>query len=173
MNSTVPGKYVWDGEEVPQPTEAVIDALWSRYGYLWPNPMHDGTRDSVAAEFHRRGFYTEEHIPAFLAWVDWDGWYRHTPGEQFLSEVPSPNWKYINVYVTEQMYGGPEEGGWYYEAGDPLASLPVHASTPQDVVDSMKAQLENRCRAICPGTVKSFTEEHYACSYPERRPHYE
>ena len=32
--------------------------------------------------------------------------------------------KYANAYMTDRVYGGPEEGGWYYTAGEPVMSLP-------------------------------------------------
>jgi len=32
--------------------------------------------------------------------------------------------KYANAYVTDRLYGGPEEGGWYYTVGEPVMSLP-------------------------------------------------
>ena len=32
---------------------------------------------------------------------------------------------YINAYSVARCYGGPEEGGWYYDAGTPLASVPI------------------------------------------------
>lgn len=31
---------------------------------------------------------------------------------------------YLNVYAVTRHSGGPEEGGWYYNAGEPLASVP-------------------------------------------------
>jgi len=31
---------------------------------------------------------------------------------------------YVNVYRVTRHFGGPEEGGWYYNAGEPLASIP-------------------------------------------------
>lgn len=38
-------------------------------------------------------------------------------------ETWHPLWpKYVNVYHVEQCYGGPEEGGWYYDSGEPLES---------------------------------------------------
>jgi hypothetical protein len=30
--------------------------------------------------------------------------------------------RYVNVYEVEEAYGGPEEGGWWYDIGTPLAS---------------------------------------------------
>lgn len=32
---------------------------------------------------------------------------------------------YINAYEVEQVYGGPEEGGWYYSHGIPIVSIPI------------------------------------------------
>lgn len=34
---------------------------------------------------------------------------------------------YVNAYEVSRHYGGPEEGGWYYNAGNLLASIPVSA----------------------------------------------
>ena len=30
---------------------------------------------------------------------------------------------YLNTYETHQAYGGPEEGGWWYEVGVPVQSV--------------------------------------------------
>lgn len=30
--------------------------------------------------------------------------------------------KYVNVYDITRVYGGPEEGGWWYDAGEPIES---------------------------------------------------
>ena len=37
---------------------------------------------------------------------------------------------YVNVYSMTRHYGGPEEGGWWYNAGEPLASVPVEVGPP-------------------------------------------
>lgn len=34
---------------------------------------------------------------------------------------------YVNAYLVCRVYGGPEEGGWWFNAGEPLASVPVEA----------------------------------------------
>ncbi len=33
---------------------------------------------------------------------------------------------YINAYAVTRHYGGPEEGGWHYDAGHPVESRCVH-----------------------------------------------
>lgn len=30
---------------------------------------------------------------------------------------------YLNTYEVQNLYGGPEEGGWWYEAGTPVQSI--------------------------------------------------
>lgn len=32
---------------------------------------------------------------------------------------------YINAHIVSQLFGGVEEGGWYYDAGEPVASIPI------------------------------------------------
>jgi hypothetical protein len=40
--------------------------------------------------------------------------------------VPPPGrqW-YVNAYEVTREYGGPEEGGWYYDVHRPIGSIPV------------------------------------------------
>ena len=43
---------------------------------------------------------------------------------------------FVNAYAVTRHYGGPEEGGWWYNAGHPLASMPVPATfTPNHEPD--------------------------------------
>ena len=35
---------------------------------------------------------------------------------------------YVNVYEIGQAYGGPEEGGWYYDVGTPIKCLGGYSS---------------------------------------------
>lgn len=34
---------------------------------------------------------------------------------------------YLNVYEVGRIYGGPEEGGWWYNHHEPVASIPIKA----------------------------------------------
>ncbi len=38
--------------------------------------------------------------------------------------------RYVNAYAVTRHYGGPEEGGWWYNRGQPLASVPVKIGPP-------------------------------------------
>lgn len=41
---------------------------------------------------------------------------------------------YLNVYAVTRHYGGPEEGGWWFNAGEPLASIPLTNPTDDQIV---------------------------------------
>lgn len=89
---------------------------------------------------------------------------------------------YINVYLIDRVYGGPEEGGWYFTAGECVRTIPV---TCPRVANRVRPRVErvledwNRYRRSDIGSVLS--EGKYVCSvdpypgknFPEVRPHYE
>jgi hypothetical protein len=60
---------------------------------------------------------------------------------------------YVNAYERTQGYGGPEEGGWWFDVLTPLASIPV-----------MNTDDEAIARRLIEA---AFREE-----YNERRPYY-
>ncbi len=33
---------------------------------------------------------------------------------------------YVNVYLTNRAWGGPEEGSWWYDTGEPVRALPTY-----------------------------------------------
>jgi hypothetical protein len=39
---------------------------------------------------------------------------------------------YVNAYEVTRHYGGPEEGGWWYNLNTPIASVPIMASNEND-----------------------------------------
>jgi hypothetical protein len=55
-----------------------------------------------------------------------------------LPETPEPDeyadcmaYHAIGVYVTTRHYGGPEEGGWWYNRDQHVISIPFHGVTPR------------------------------------------
>ena len=87
---------------------------------------------------------------------------------------------YLNVYLVDRLRGGPEEGGWYYDTGDPLES---RALDPHEDVEAAKAAARKRWEeqgasrprwsAIGGPDVEVYLEKHFARRFPERRPAYE
>ena len=87
---------------------------------------------------------------------------------------------YVNVYLIERCYGGPEEGGWWYNAGTPIESRKVDAL--QEAADERcwleKYRYSNGGRrplsdTNSEGEYRVCIETHFARPFPERRPHYE
>lgn len=78
---------------------------------------------------------------------------------------------YVNAYEESRAYGGPEEGGWYYTEGRPIASIPVFSKKDEEHVKKMIKGLRYRCR----GNTKNFKvrtgcgEAHH---YPIEKPRY-
>jgi hypothetical protein len=74
---------------------------------------------------------------------------------------------YVNVYEYEREYGGPEEGGWYYDAG-------YNGYVWNAYFDEDAAYV--RANELCKTLDKYQTavvEEHKPRDWPEVRPHYE
>lgn len=85
---------------------------------------------------------------------------------------------FVNVYAIERRFGGREEGGWWFDTGEPVLSVAVEDSS--DVADRVRRELEERY----PVTKKRYSvlggedwnvqiEPHPAREWPESRPHYE
>jgi hypothetical protein len=87
-------------------------------------------------------------------------------------------WFYVNAYAVTQLYGGPEEGGWWYDYGDPLASVPVQTREEAiRVLKRLRAVLdyERTERPKHQGGIEInvCVSDDIAARYPEVRPHYE
>ena len=44
--------------------------------------------------------------------------------------MPEQRLRYINVYAVTRHYGGPEEGGWWYNSGSPIESRSMVVGPP-------------------------------------------
>lgn len=91
---------------------------------------------------------------------------------------------YVNAYEVTLGYGGPEEGGWWFDCGHPLFSMPVVEGDARGE-DRARGQIKamfGQKYADCPdkSSVRSDAadlwvrvEDHAAVAFPEFRPHYE
>ena len=85
---------------------------------------------------------------------------------------------YVNLYMLDRAYGGREEGGWWYDTGDPVASVPFDTMRE---AEAFRTQMEDRF----PHTGKSssviysggdyqvYIERGFAEPFPKHTPHYE
>jgi hypothetical protein len=96
---------------------------------------------------------------------------------------------WINVYHLAMCYGGPEEGGWWWDRGTPVPGLSRSFSTRRrarqkaaaylaraiDLVVRMhREEFRYDYESVCGGeTYVVRVEEHPPRPFPARRPHYE
>lgn len=88
---------------------------------------------------------------------------------------------YVNIYLVQQQYGGPEEGDWWYEQGIPYASIPVMpketakevADRYQPLVDQLNEGRPSLSSVLSEGRYRISRERHIAIIFPKERPHYE
>lgn len=108
---------------------------------------------------------------------------------------PEPRWAivHVGVYELQQCYGGPEEGGWWYDAGDPVEYWPVRVrwtgdgtydltDDEQKFVERIEGEIREEYvfgtthRTSCgPSRGDDYTWRltwQEPTSFPETRPHY-
>ena len=91
---------------------------------------------------------------------------------------------YVNEYEVDRAYGGPEEGGWWYDTGRFIRCRGIYtesylAKTRQLQIEEEEMP-ERRKGLRSPGSVLStgewpivVYEDHPGRDYPRERPHYE
>lgn len=103
-----------------------------------------------------------------------------TESEQSSKVQYASGFKFVNVYEIDRIYGGPEEGGWYYDAGTVVVSRQV----PEAEAEAVKAELEteypkgtgrNASYSVlyCGGDYRVYIEDEPGQDYPQVTPHYE
>ncbi len=89
--------------------------------------------------------------------------------------------RYVNAYAVGLCYGGPEEGGWYYDIGTPLESVRVHGSwsDANEARETLRAKLEsdyarghNRYSVLGGDDLEIGIEDAPGEAYPTERPYY-
>ena len=76
---------------------------------------------------------------------------------------------YVNLYQTTQCYGGPEEGGWYYEEGVYHSCMGAYSSQEE----AQKKADRLRIRKLAFRDFAAMVQEHPGENYPQYQPHYE
>lgn len=93
---------------------------------------------------------------------------------------------FINAYAVDLIYGGREEGGWYYDAGTALGSIVLAASEADDPAIELRAREELRARyaedyasnrdrhsVIGGPNLEIYRQDHPPADFPTGRQHYE
>jgi len=92
-----------------------------------------------------------------------------------------PDEVHVNVYELERNYGGPEEGGWFYDSGFPVKSVRVKNCV--EAVDEVRNTLRNEftstgnlgsvLHSLRRGCFDIHVEDKPAEYWPQEAPHYE
>jgi hypothetical protein len=100
---------------------------------------------------------------------------------------PEPLFYCVSIYLADLSCGGPEEGGWYYEHGEPCLEqayltrcFPTREEAREyrrsldNFIDSLNEGRPSMCSVLSIGRyVARIDDGHYPEHYPKRRPHYE
>ena len=89
---------------------------------------------------------------------------------------------FINIYGTSSVYGGPEEGGWYYTCGEPILSIPLCDSMSNQWIEEFRNRVKDsivsfiRCHLPWEHryeNIITITELRPGRYFPLEAPHYE
>jgi len=83
---------------------------------------------------------------------------------------------YVNLYGVTRRYGGPQEGGWWFDVGAPIECHPIRGSMVRAL--NVADWIQDRLDAIRKGqgrrapVIVALAEEHPARPWPVQRPRY-
>ena len=89
---------------------------------------------------------------------------------------------YLNEYVTDRAFGGPQEGGWWYDTGTFVACRGVYPNRGEAraAAHAMAPGLAERRRGLhppdsvlCSGWPEVLVERRPGADFPKTRPRYE
>lgn len=88
---------------------------------------------------------------------------------------------YLNAYNVNRFYGGPQEGGWWFDAGDPIASVPLREEDPTAAIEwdaYLRAKIGwtsqyDRFSVLGHDEFEIRPDDYFARPFPEETPHYE
>jgi len=88
--------------------------------------------------------------------------------------------KFVNAYTVNRIYGGPEEGGWWFDEGYPVASVPIReedAAAQLEWEEYLKTKVSwasphDKYSVLGHDVYEVGIEDHFARHYPETPPQY-
>lgn len=93
--------------------------------------------------------------------------------------------EWLAVYDVNRGYGGPEEGGWWYDYGVPVAGIGSfyslraalrrrdEAQATCDRINKDAGAYGDLSSVLCAGSLRAIVTPYPPCPFPDRRPRYE
>jgi hypothetical protein len=113
--------------------------------------------------------------------VEWDDGRPYANGQPVKpAYIEAAKWWSVGVYTQYQQYGGPEEGGWYYSAGELTWHGALRFFIDYDEADAYWDKLWDDVEKVNKSegstevrlTVRCTTESMPDTHYPRERPYY-
>lgn len=88
--------------------------------------------------------------------------------------------EFVNAYSMNRFYGGPEEGGWWYDSGSPIASVPIEQDS-HDARVKWEEYLQNVAgwyseydtgSVLGHDVFETRLEDTFAAPFPTEKPYY-
>ena len=104
------------------------------------------------------------------------------PRPSFAEDEKAGQSYYLNEYVTNRAFGGPQEGGWWYDTGTFVTCRGVHPTREEATAAAraMAPGLAERRRGLhapdsvlCSGWPEVRIERRPGADFPKTRPRYE
>jgi len=86
---------------------------------------------------------------------------------------------FVTVTLEDKAYGGPEEGGWWYDVSDPIEKhYCANLSVLRRVIERVTREFDNTGRypihsVLSEGIFQVWIGDEIPEAYPACRPHYE
>ena len=131
------------------------------------------------ARLTRAAWYAAEAGGAENDGVECGPWHHQEHSCAWWAKALAEGMVYVNTYTVERVYGGPEEGGWWYDAGSPVESVRApladaeRVQVEREAANADLAGVRSRYSVIGGPDVMALVEGHFARPWPSRRPHYE
>lgn len=86
--------------------------------------------------------------------------------------------KFVNVYLIDRRWGGPQEGGWWYNNYNCIETYPTREENTNTVVEFLKNEHEDKAHgdiySVLGGReIEIMIEDRPSQSETTERPHYE
>ena len=92
----------------------------------------------------------------------------------------------VSIHLYDRAYGGPEEGGWWFDYGEPddgqwhftrlfstYREAKAYADTLDPITDKLNEGRPDIGSVVSDGRFGIFIQEGYPHAWPKKRPHYE